>query len=51
VGPGPPDTTFRQTLLDVYVPRYGPEWERFPDSGPVYFRIDPDRMFSYATSV
>ena len=28
---------FRQTLLDIYVPRYGPEWETsFLDSGPVY---------------
>src|SRR5438034_2206907 len=39
---------FRQTLLDVYVPRYGPEWERFLDSGPVYARIDAERMFAFA---
>jgi hypothetical protein len=38
----------RQTLLDVYTPRYGPEWEKFLDSGPVYFRIDADRMFTFA---
>ena len=38
---------FRQTLLDVYVPRYGPEWEKFLDSGPVYARIDPERMFAF----
>jgi nitroimidazol reductase NimA-like FMN-containing flavoprotein (pyridoxamine 5'-phosphate oxidase superfamily) len=38
---------FRQTLLDVYVPRYGPEWEGFLDSGPVYFRIDAERMFAF----
>jgi len=37
---------FRQTLLDVYVPRYGPDWEEFLDSGPVYARIDADRMFA-----
>jgi hypothetical protein len=37
---------FRQTLLDVYVPRYGPEWESFLDSGPVYARIDAERMFA-----
>ena len=38
---------FRQTLLDVYVPRYGPEWESFLDSGPVYARIEADRMFTF----
>lgn len=41
---------FRQTLLDVYVPRYGPEWEGFLDSGPVYARIDADRMFTFHMS-
>ena len=39
---------FRQTLLDVYVPRYGAEWEQFLDSGPVYARIDAERMFAFA---
>ena len=40
---------FRQALLDIYVPRYGPEWETdFLDTGPVYARIDADRMFTYA---
>jgi hypothetical protein len=38
---------FRQTLLDVYVPRYGAQWESFLDSGPVYARIDADRMFTF----
>ena len=38
---------FRQTLLDIYVPRYGAEWEKFLDSGPVYARIDADRMFTF----
>jgi uncharacterized pyridoxamine 5'-phosphate oxidase family protein len=37
----------RQALLDVYVPRYGPEWERFLDSGPLYARIDAERMFTF----
>src|SRR3954447_10770582 len=37
----------RQTLLDVYVPRYGPQWEEFLDSGPVYARIAADRMFTF----
>jgi Pyridoxamine 5'-phosphate oxidase len=39
---------FRQTLLDVYVPRYGPDWEQsFLDQGPQYARIEADRMFTY----
>ena len=38
---------FRQALLDVYVPRYGPQWEKFLDSGPVYARIEADRMFTF----
>ena len=38
---------FRQTLLDIYVPRYGPDWEAFLDSGPVYARLQPDRMFTF----
>ena len=41
---------FRQTLLDVYVPRYGPDWESFLDSGPVYARIEADRMFTFYSS-
>lgn len=39
---------FRQVLLDIYVPRYGPEWEQFLDSGPEYTRIQPERMFAFA---
>jgi hypothetical protein len=39
---------FRQTLLDVYIPRYGADWETFLDSGPVYARIEADRMFTFA---
>jgi nitroimidazol reductase NimA-like FMN-containing flavoprotein (pyridoxamine 5'-phosphate oxidase superfamily) len=38
----------RQTLLDVYTPRYGSEWVDFLDSGPVYARIEADRMFTYS---
>jgi len=39
---------FRRALLDVYLPRYGPEWEQFLDSGPVYARIEADRMFTFS---
>jgi hypothetical protein len=38
----------RQALLDIYVPRYGPQWEEFLDGGPVYARIDADRMFTFS---
>jgi uncharacterized pyridoxamine 5'-phosphate oxidase family protein len=38
---------FRQTLLEIYVPRYGAEWESFLDSGSVYARIEADRMFTF----
>ncbi len=38
---------FRRTLLEVYTPRYGPEWENFLDSGPVYARIKARRMFAF----
>jgi hypothetical protein len=37
---------FRAALLEVYVPRYGPEWEDFLDSGPVYARIEASHMFT-----
>lgn len=40
---------FRRTLLDIYVPRYGPDWEEeFLNSGPVYARIAADRMFTFS---
>jgi nitroimidazol reductase NimA-like FMN-containing flavoprotein (pyridoxamine 5'-phosphate oxidase superfamily) len=40
---------FRRTLLDIYVPRYGPDWEReFLDSGPAYARIAAERMFTFS---
>jgi uncharacterized pyridoxamine 5'-phosphate oxidase family protein len=38
----------RRALLNIYVPRYGAEWEEFLDSGPVYARIDAERMFTFA---
>lgn len=42
------DADLRRALLEVYVPRYGPEWERFLDSGPIYARIEAERMFAFA---
>jgi nitroimidazol reductase NimA-like FMN-containing flavoprotein (pyridoxamine 5'-phosphate oxidase superfamily) len=43
----PAHAGFRNTLLEVYVPRYGEGWEKFLDSGVAYARIDAERMFTY----
>lgn len=45
----PEHAAFRQTLLDVYIPMYGEDWERdFLDAvSPMYARIDADRMFTF----
>jgi nitroimidazol reductase NimA-like FMN-containing flavoprotein (pyridoxamine 5'-phosphate oxidase superfamily) len=43
----PAERGFRQTLLEVYVPRYGEQWEQFLDSGVQYARIDAERMFTF----
>jgi len=44
-----PGSEFRRVLLDIYTPRYGPDWgEQFLDSGPVYARIEAERMFAFA---
>jgi len=40
-------TELKAALLEIYVPRYGPEWERFLDSGVAYARIDAERMFTF----
>jgi uncharacterized pyridoxamine 5'-phosphate oxidase family protein len=41
----------RAAILEIYVPRFGPEWEHdFLDSGPMYARIDAARMFTYAAA-
>ena len=48
----------RETLFEVYGPRYGHEdWERFLEGGedparaPVYMRIDADRMYSFQMNI
>jgi hypothetical protein len=43
----PADADFRSTLLEVYVPRYGEEWESFLDRGVAYARIEAERMFTF----
>jgi uncharacterized pyridoxamine 5'-phosphate oxidase family protein len=45
----PEGADLRRALLDIYVPRYGAEWEHeFLDSGPVYARIDAERMSTFS---
>lgn len=44
----PEHAGFRRTLLDIYVPRYGADWEKFLDGGPQYARIDARRMFTFS---
>jgi pyridoxamine 5'-phosphate oxidase len=41
---------FRDTLLEVYLPRYGEGWESFLDGGPVYARIEAERMFALSVA-
>ena len=43
--------TSGRRFLDIYVPRYGPEWERFLDSGPLFARIEADKMFTFHMEV
>jgi hypothetical protein len=48
-GQVPVEGGFRQTLLDIYVPQYGADWEgEFLDSGPTYARIEAERMFTFS---
>jgi hypothetical protein len=44
VGSGP----FRQLLLDIYLPRYGESWADMLESGAIYWRIEAERMFTFA---
>jgi hypothetical protein len=45
----PEHAEFRQTVLDIYVPRYGPEWEeRIMNAGANYARIEAEKMFTFA---
>ena len=41
---------FRETLLSIYLPRYGAEWETFLDSGSVYARMQNTVTFSRRAS-
>ena len=41
------EAEFRATLLEVYIPRYGADWEQWVDSGPTYARVDAEKMFTF----
>jgi hypothetical protein len=45
----PENAGFRGALLGIYVPRYGPRWEEFLDSGTAYARIEAGRLFTYSS--
>ena len=38
----------RETLLSIYVPRYGDSWADMLAGGAIYWRIDAERMFTFA---
>jgi nitroimidazol reductase NimA-like FMN-containing flavoprotein (pyridoxamine 5'-phosphate oxidase superfamily) len=44
----PEHAEFKQTLLDIYVPRYGEAWTEMLDGGARYARIHPRRMFTFS---
>jgi len=43
----PEGAGLRQTLLDIYVPRYGESWAEMLESGAIYWRIEPRKMFTF----
>ncbi len=43
----PEHAEFKQTLLEIYVPRYGEQWTQMLDGGAQYARIHPRRMFTF----
>ena len=43
----PEHAEFKQTVLDIYTPRYGEEWAEMLDGGASYARINPRRMFTF----
>ncbi len=43
----PEHAEFKQTVLDIYTPRYGEEWAEMLDGDASYARITPRRMFTF----
>jgi hypothetical protein len=44
----PEHAEFKQTVLDIYLPRYGDEWAEMLADGAWYARINPRRVFTYS---
>jgi hypothetical protein len=44
----PEHAEFKQTLLDIYTPRYGNEWAAMLDGGAWYSRINPHRVLTFS---
>lgn len=44
----PEHAEFKQTVVDIYIPRYGEEWTEMLDGGAWYARINPRRMFTFS---
>lgn len=44
----PEHAEFKQTVLDIYVPRYGESWAEMLDGGAAYARIHPTKMFTFS---
>jgi hypothetical protein len=38
----------RETLLSIYVPRYGESWADMLEDGAIYWRIDAEWLFTFA---
>ena len=38
---------FRQTLVDIYAPRYGDSWADFMEESSFYVRIAAEKMFTF----
>jgi hypothetical protein len=43
----PEGAELRQTLVDIYVPRYGESWTEMLEAGAIYWRLQPRRMFAF----
>jgi Pyridoxamine 5'-phosphate oxidase len=47
----PAHAELKQTVLGIYVPRYGDRWADMLEAGAVYARIHPTRMFTFSMPV
>jgi pyridoxamine 5'-phosphate oxidase-like protein len=42
----PEGTELRETLLEIYLPRYGDDWLKVLEGG-VFWRLEPERVFAF----